>query len=225
MAQAAGLERWKNPAGEAIGMKRLSPKQPAERRVLIVYGNASCATGCAHYVGAIQSVAALDAFILEYPGYGDLPGSPSQASLFRAADAAFQVLATNGPIYLVGESLGTGVAAYLAGTHPDRVAGMVLISPYNRLADVAQYHLPIFPVHLLLIDCFPAEDYLGNYHGPVGMVVDGHDRVIPGRFGLRLYNGYFGLKKLWEFPNGEHEVVAERPEKFWKEVIEFWQVN
>lgn len=225
MAQAAGLERWKNSAGESIGLKRLSPKQPAAGSVLIVYGNASYAAGCAHYADAIQGLAALDVFIVEYPGYADRPGSPSQSSLLRAADEAFQLLPTNGPVYLVGESLGTGIAAYLAGTHPDKVAGMVLISPYNRLTDVAQYHMPIFPVRLMLTDRFPSQDYLRSYHGPVGMVVDGHDYVIPKKFGLRLYNGYGGRKQLWEFPTGEHSAIAEPLAKFWNEVIEFWQTN
>jgi hypothetical protein len=225
MAQASGLERWKNSAGESIGLKRLSPKQPAAGSVLIMHGNASDAIDCADYVDAIQSVAALDVFIVEYPGYADRPGSPDQTSLFRAADEAFQLLATNGPIYLVGESLGTGVAAYLAGTHPGKVAGAILISPYNRLTSVAQYHMPVFPVHLLLMDCFPSEDYLRNFHGPVGMVVDGHDHVIPGKFGLRLYDGYAGPKRLWEFPDGEHASIPEPPDQFWKEVVEFWRTN
>ena len=49
MARTAKLERWKDLTGQNIGMKRPSPRQPAEGRVLIVYGNGSCATGCAHY--------------------------------------------------------------------------------------------------------------------------------------------------------------------------------
>ena len=40
-----------------------------------------------------------------------------------------QLLGTNRPVYLVGESFGSGVAAYLAGTRPDRVAGLMLLSP------------------------------------------------------------------------------------------------
>ena len=59
----------------------------------------------------------------------------------------------------------------------------------------------------------------------VGMVVDGLDRVIPKQFGLRLYNGYAGPKRLWEFPLGEHASIMESPGKFWKEVVEFWQTN
>ena len=225
MAQAARLERWKNPAGEIVGLKRASPRQPALGSVLIAYGNASCAAGCARYANAIQSAAAFDVFILEYPGYADRAGSPSQTSFFRAADEAFQLLPTNAPVYLVGESLGTGVASHLAGTHPDKVAGVVLISPYNRLTSVAQYHMPILPVGLLLVDRFPSEDYLRNYHGPVGVVVDGHDQVIPEKFGRRLYDGYAGPKRLWEFPNGDHATIMDPPEQFWKEAVDFWQAN
>ncbi len=225
MARAARLERWKNSAGESMGLKRASPQQPAVGCVLITYGNASCAASSARYADAIQSAAALDVFILEYPGYADRPGSPSQDSLFRAADEALPLLATNGLVYLVGESLGTGVAAHLAGTHPDRIAGVILISPFNRLTSVAQYHMPIFPVGLLLRDRFPSEIYLRNYHGPVGMVVDGLDQVVPEQFGRRLYAGYAGPKQLWEFPNGGHATIMEPPEKFWAEAVEFWQTN
>ena len=225
MARTARLERWKDSSGRAIGMKRLSPKQPAAGRVLIVYGMGGCTTACAHYVDVIQNVAAFDVFIVEYPGYADRPGSPSQKSLFRAADEAFQLLATNGPVYLVGESLGTGVAAYLAGTYPDKVAGVVLFAPYNRLADAAQYRYPILPVHLLLVDRFPSEDYLRNYHGPVGVLVAGEDQVVPEKLGLRLYNGYAGPKQLWEFPLDDHGSVMDRLPRIWKQIITFLQAN
>jgi uncharacterized protein len=225
MARSANLERWTNSSGENVGLKRLSPRQPADGQVLMVYGNASYAAGCAHYADDLQAVAAFDVFILEYPGYADRPGSPSQDSLFRAADEAFQLLATNQPVYLLGESLGSGVAAHLAGTHPDQVAGAVLISPFNRLTDVAQEHMPILPVRWLLMDRFPSEDYLRNFHGPIGVVVDGRDNVVPKKFGLRLYNGYAGPKKLWEFPQGGHTEITESPALFWKEVVGFWQAN
>jgi uncharacterized protein len=224
-AQSARLERWRDSAGQAIGMKRLSPKQPAAGLVLIVYGNGSCATGCAHYADVIHDVAAFDVFILEYPGYADRPGSPSQKSLFRAADEALQLLTTDGPVYLVGESLGTGVAAYLAGTHSNQVAGVVLLAPFNRLVDTAQYHYPLLPVRLLLVDRFPSEDYLRRYHGPVAVLVAGQDSVVPEKFGRRLYDGYAGPKRLWEFPAGDHGTVMTQPPAIWEQIIAFLQTR
>ena len=37
LAHAANLERWRDSAGEPIGMKRPSPRQPAEGSVLILF--------------------------------------------------------------------------------------------------------------------------------------------------------------------------------------------
>ena len=225
LARKANLERWTNSAGESIGMKRLSPRQPAEGSVLILYGNGSCAVNCAHYADDIQNVAALDVFILEYPGYGDRSGSPNQKSLTRAADGGLEMLPPNKPIYLVGESLGSGVAAHLAGARPDKIAGAILLSPFDSLTDVAQYHMPVFPVHLILMDRFPSGEDLRRYHGPVGMTVDGRDQVVPEKFGLRLFDSYHGPKWIWEFPQGGHIEIREPPAKFWKEVVEFWRTN
>jgi pimeloyl-ACP methyl ester carboxylesterase len=225
IAAETGLERWINSSGRVIGMKRLSPRQPAAGRVLITYGNGSWSAGCAHYADDIQTVAALDVFILEYPGYADRAGSPSQKNIFHAADEALQLMGTNQPVYLLGESLGSGVAAYLAGTHPDKIAGMILLSPYNRLTSVAQEHMLLLPVWLLLADRFPSEKYLRSYHGSVGIVVDGRDKVVPEQFGLRLYDGYAGPKQLWQFPNGDHLSIMESPAKFWGEVMGFWKNN
>jgi uncharacterized protein len=225
LAQEAGLERWTNSAGQFIGLKRPSPRQPAGGSVMVTYGNGSTATGAGHYADNIQNVAAFDVFILEYPGYEDRPGSPSQRSLFSAADEAFHMLPTNQPIYLVGESLGTGVASYLAGTYSNKITGIVLISPFNNLTDVAQNHFPALPVWLLIADHFPSEKYLHCYHGKLGITVDGKDSVVPEKFGLRLYNGYAGPKKLWQFPDGGHCQIMEQPSEFWNEVVEFWQTN
>jgi pimeloyl-ACP methyl ester carboxylesterase len=223
MAEEAGLERWTNSAGQFIGLKRPSPKQPAEGSVMMMYGNGSTAVGSGRYADAIQGVAAFDVYILEYPGYEDRPGSPSQMGLFDAAEEAFHTLPGDRPVYLVGESLGSGVASYLAGTYSNKIAGIVLVSPFNSLTDVAQYHFPLLPMRWLLTDRFPSEQYLQNYRGKLGVTVDGKDTVVPGKFSVRLYEGYAGPKKIWEVPNGEHCQIPEPTAEFWQQVIAFWQ--
>jgi uncharacterized protein len=224
-ARELRLERWRDSSGQAIGMMRMSPRQPAAAQVLIAYGNGGCATDCAVYADELQKLAALDVFILEYPGYADRPGTPTEKNIFRAADQALQRLPANRPVYLLGESLGSGVAAYLAGAQPDRIAGMILLSPYDRAASVGQYRFPIFPVRWLLLDQFASEDYLRRYHGPVGVMVDGRDLVVPERFGLKLYDGYAGPKRLWQFARGTHITIMGPPAQFWTAVLEFWKTN
>ena len=224
-ARAARLERWRNPAGQPIGTRRLSPRQPACGQILLTYGNAGSAVTCVHYADDIQSMGDFDVYILEYPGYEDRPGKPTETSLFHAADEALSLLSTNQPTYLVGESLGTGVTAYLAGTHPDRINGIVLLAPYNHLSAAAHYHYPFLPVWLLLRDRFESDVYLRQYHGPVGIVVGTVDHVVPAKLGRKLFDGYDGPKKLWEFPHDGHNDVFTTLPAIGRQLLQFWQVK
>jgi pimeloyl-ACP methyl ester carboxylesterase len=221
MARSERVERWLGPGGARIGWKRLSPTQPAEGQVLITHGNAGCAFQCGHYADVIQQIAPLDVYVVEYPGYADRPGSPSERTLEAAAEEAFQSLPVKGPLFLVGESLGTGVAAWLAGRHPERVAGVILLAGYDSLADVAGAHMPWLPARLLMRDRFPAENYLRTYHGPLAVLTSTGDTVIPSKFAHRLHDGYLGPKKFWEFPGGDHGTVMLLPAKVWNEVLAF----
>ena len=126
-AASERLEPWRSPAGTPVGWKRLSVIRPPLGQVLVTHGNACCAFQCGHYADAIQKAGAFDVFLMEYPGYADRPGAPSERTLEESASEAFQLLPTNCPVYLVGESLGTGVAAYLAGRYPNQVAGVALV--------------------------------------------------------------------------------------------------
>jgi len=223
MAKAEGFEPWTNGAGQRIGWKRIQGAGPARGRALILHGNAGYALDRADYAKALQQAMAFDVFILEYPGYGDRPGAPSQKTLCDAAAEAFQLLRANGPVHLVGESLRTGVAEFLAGAHPDAVGGLLLFTPYNNLTSVAQSHMPIFPVRWMLWDRFPSDEYLKSYHGPVVVVLARNDEVVPDKFGRRLFDGYGGPKKLWEAPDAGHGDVPNQPPEFWKSVAAFWE--
>jgi pimeloyl-ACP methyl ester carboxylesterase len=222
LAQAAHFERWTNSTGQFIGLKRLCLNSPAEGSVLMLYGNGDNAVRCADYADVIQQAAPLDFYVMEYPGYEDRPGPIDQAGLLNAAKEAFQRLDATKPIYLVGESLGTGLASYLAGAFPDQTTGVMLLSPYDRLADVAQSHYPFLPARWLLQDDFYSAQYLQNYHGLVGIMIDGQDEVVPPRFAQSLYDGFSGPKRLWEYPQCNHVQLGESPATFWKAVLEFW---
>ncbi len=224
-AASQNLTRWTDARGQPVGWKRLSPVQPALGQVLITHGNACCAFECSQFADAIQQAAPLDVYLVEYPGYENRPGSPTERSLYAAADEALELLPTNRPTYLVGESLGTGVATYLAGKHSNQVAGVVLLAPFNSLVSVGQAHMKILPVGLILADRFPSQEHLRTYQGPIAVLVGGRDPVVPERFGRRLYDGYQGPKRLWEFPEGDHGTVMLQPLEIWKQILDFLEAN
>ena len=57
----------------------------------------------------------------------------------------------------------------------------------------------------------------------VQVLVGGQGSVVPKRFGLQLYNDYFGPKHLWEFPQATHDSLMFQPPAVWKQIIAFWQ--
>lgn len=224
MAARAGYGPWRNNAGEVIGWKQESKTETNLPRVLITHGNGGCAVFRVNYLDNLQRVQPCDVYILEYPGYGARAGSPTQTSFFNAADEAMALLEKEkrGPIYIVGESLGTGVASYLAGTHAQNVAGVLLIAPYHNLTDVAQHHLRIFPAAWILPDKFTSAEHLRAYHGPLAVIVGRRDTVVPAQFGRHLYEAYNGPKKLWEIQQATHNDLPMEPVDWWRELVGFW---
>jgi pimeloyl-ACP methyl ester carboxylesterase len=224
MAAKEGFLPWRNKAGEIIGWN-LPAAASSTGSVLVVHGNAGCALDRDYFATPIHAVAAVDVFILEYPGYGARDGSPSLPSLLAAAEEGFNIISNRGPIFLVSESIGAGVASHLAREHGQQIRGMILFAPYNRFAAVAQKKMPILPVTLLLRDRYDPAGWLKNYRGPVMFVVAGADRTIPPQFGRALYDGYAGPKQLEIIANADHNDIEEQPAGWWRGVFSFWRQN
>lgn len=220
-AKARGFVPWRNSRGEYIGWEKTTTGDHGAR-ILIVHGNAGCAYDRLDYADGITAFLPAEVYVLEYPGYGARAGAPGQASFFAAAEDALTNMGSGGPVYLFGESIGTGVAAYLAGTHPDEIAGVLLLAPYHDLPEVAGSHFPFYPVALLMRDKFPSASYLTNYHGPAAFVLAGHDTVIPNHFGRELFDSYGGSKWLTICQQAEHNDVADQSPEFWKQLAGFW---
>ena len=133
---------------------------------------------------------------INYRGYGDSGGKPSQASLCRDAVfildhvAASEKIPLN-HIVLIGRSLGSGVAVYAAAQR--RVRGVILITPFDSLTNVARHHYPIFPVRLLLKHPFDSLALAPAIQTPMLMLVAGRDEVIPAKYA-------FNLEKAWGGP-------------------------
>jgi uncharacterized protein len=220
-AIAEGFLPWKTKAGQIIGWQ-IPVDGSSTGSVLVVHGNAGCALNRGYLAQPIHAAAALDVYVLEYPGYGARPGAPTMKSLLAAGDEAFNALPTNLPVYLVSESLGAGVAAQLAKQFPTKVGGLLMFAPYDDLGAVAQRQMPLLPARWLLRDRFQPASWLADYRGPVKVVVAERDEIIPPRFGRRLYDRYPGPKDLQIVADAGHNEIAEQSPEWWREVLAFW---
>ena len=224
VAVQEGFTPWRNQAGQIIGWKMSANSAPTGS-VLIIHGNAGHALDRDYLARPIHDAAAVEVYILEYPGYGVRDGSPNLKSWLAAGEEAFTALPTNAPRYVVSESIGAGVTAHLARTFPREVAGLAMIVPYDELASVGQNQMRLFPAYWLLRDRFNPSEWLKSYDGPVKVLLAEKDEVIPARFGQRLFDGYQGPKTLQIIPGTRHNEVAEQSPEWWREVFAFWEAN
>ena len=146
------------------------------------------------------------------------------ASGDQAAADALPALTENDqrPVYLLGESLGSGVATYLAGAYPDAVSGLLLITAFTSLADVAAKHYPFLPVRMLLSENYDSAAALADYHGPVAFLLAGRDEIVPVESGQALHDGYLGPRWLRIERDAGHNTLPYPPgAEWWTSVSDF----
>lgn len=117
-------------------------------------------------------------FMLHYRGYGGSTGKPTEAAIHRDAAALLaKVRSTFSDVTLIGRSLGSGVAIRLAAQSP--VQRLVLVTPYDSIANIAASVYPFFPVKALLLDKYESVLYAPKVTMPTTIVVAEGDEVIP----------------------------------------------
>jgi fermentation-respiration switch protein FrsA (DUF1100 family) len=142
----------------------------------------------------------------------------------EAGLAALETLARadDRPVFLLGESVGSGPACAIASREPERVRGLLLWTPFASLTDVAAHHYPFLPVRLLLRDRWENTVALQPYHGPVGVRVAEFDDVVTTAQGKKLYDACAGPKRLWMAAGAGHNSIDLDPfGTWWSEATAF----
>ncbi|MCE9609180.1 MAG: alpha/beta hydrolase [Chthoniobacter sp.] len=217
-AEALGVQPWRDGAGRLIGWRE--PNSAARARLLCFQGNAGAALDRRGYLQTFNALGdgkSWETFMLEYPGYGARPGPLGREAFLAAGRAAIAELrhGDQRPLYLCGESIGSGTAAALAGEFPDGIAGVLFVVPFARLVEVANDKMPWLPVRLILRDDFDNIAALAKFHGPVAFVIACNDEVVGAEQGRKLYESYAGSKLLIELPGIGHNDYGLGPDVPW----------
>lgn len=147
------------------------------------------ANAAQHLAGAGNAV-----LVASYRGFGDNPGSPSEAGLLRDAAAfiarARALAGPNARVWLVGHSLGAAVALHSAA-RDQHVSGVIAMSAFVRIAAAAPKVTRAFiPDRWNNLDALKALDI------PVVFVQGELDRLVPPGSADALFAAYQGPSSL-----------------------------
>ena len=117
-------------------------------------------------------------YFMNYRGYGESSGTPTEENLFRDAEAIYDAVSPGHEnVTVIGRSLGSGVAVHLAAKR--RVYQLILVTPFDCLAGVGQRMYPVFPVKLIMKDRYNSAEAAPEVTAPTLIVIAENDEVIP----------------------------------------------
>ena len=163
---------------------------PAAPVVLFFHGNGENLETM-RQAGLFEDVGDLGVAFLavDYPGYGRSGGEPSEEANLAAAEAALRWVRERHPgrrVAVFGWSLGAAVGIQLAARRPDEVDGLVMVSPWSSLAEVARVHFPAWLVRMALRERYDSRAAAARVRCPVLVVHGEHDSIIPAAQGRDL---------------------------------------
>jgi len=200
---------------------------PSRGAVVVFHGNAGSARDRTFYLRALEPLG-LRVLLAEYPGYGGRPGELNEASLVADARETLRLAhqSFEGPLWVLGESLGAAVAAQAATDPAVPASGLVLITPWDNLPELAQSIYWYLPARWLVRDAYDTRAALQDSRGPVAMLIAGSDEIVPPAQSQRLFQALPGPKRLWVFPAASHNTwPASADAAWWGEVWDWLAVQ
>jgi hypothetical protein len=209
--------------GRSAANREECDRELAAGRRLVLYfsGNGANRRYRVSEFGVLTSLG-VDVFNLDYRGYGDNSGSPSEEMLAADARAIWNYATRErnvepDRIILYGESLGGAVAVRLAAglcEADGAPAGVILRSTFSSLVDAGAHHYPWLPVRLALVDRFASIDHIPQVTCPILQIHGARDSIMPIALGRRLFEAApqrssSGIaKEFVELPSAGHNDVT-----------------
>lgn len=214
---------WPEASGaayRAVVKKTVPETSLTNGTVLVFHGNAGGAHERESYCDTLQKLG-WRVILAEYPGYGARGGKLGEVSFREDGRATARLVRQTYPgrLVILGESLGSGVAAAVAADPDVKADAVVLATPWDTLMSVAVHHYPWLPVRFFLRDRYDSVAYLKNFEGPITVLMAEDDEIMPAASTLALFNGlpHADRKRLVRVPYVGHN------EWFWQVSDDQWR--
>ena len=146
-------------------------------------------------------------FIFDYQGYGQSQGEPTEQGTYQDSRAALEYV-SNRPgidpsqIVYFGRSLGAAVAVELATEKPP--SGLILVSPFSSVSDMARVAFPFLPLNRLLKGRYDSVSRIRQIHAPLLIIHGAQDEMVPVGQGRALFEAANEPKTFQVLPLAAH---------------------
>jgi dipeptidyl aminopeptidase/acylaminoacyl peptidase len=198
LARGATVEEVRFAAADATRLYGLFVRTPGARTTVLYFGGDDFRVATSGLpLAQAASQLGVNAFLVDYRGYGESEGTPTLAALKQDALDAFDTLRRRGDvagtaIVVHGFSMGSFIGAHVATERP--VAGLVLESTATTVRDWARGFIPWYAkpfVRVRIAEALEGESQVARvqrYRGPLLLLVGADDRVTPPAMSRELYH-------------------------------------
>jgi fermentation-respiration switch protein FrsA (DUF1100 family) len=199
------------------------PCRGAKRTVLFCHGNAG---NISHRLDTLQMFheLGLNCLIVDYRGYGESTGKPTETGTKIDMLAGFEWLIEEKEvrpeqIILFGRSLGGSIAAMIA--RDINPAGLVLESTFTSFDDVGSHYYPWLPVRLFSRFDYNTLEAVKQVTCPVLVIHGPEDEIIPYKFGQQIFAAANEPKQFADLKGTHNEGFYENADLY-KKIWQDW---
>lgn len=200
----------------------------ASLTLLLFHGNAENIGGCLD-LAMLTRPAGYDLLLVDYRGYGESAGRPTEPGLYQDGRAAMRYLISRrrpdaGRIVVWGRSIGAAVAVETAAADPEATAGVILESPFTSIPDLLRSggHPLLYAASRFGSSRFDSASRIARVGAPLLFVHGTKDEIAPFELGQRLFDLAPGRKTFAAIDGGGHNNLWTRHEaEIWGAVRRF----
>ena len=155
---------------------------------------------------------------VDYRGYGRSTGTPTVSSMLRDAGVIFEFVVRflnrkqyNGPIIVMGRSLGSASALELAASHAQAINGLIIESGFaDTTALLRTLGVDTHTIGFTETRGMGNLDKIHNFQGPILIIHAEFDHIIPYSDGQALFDSCTAPDKtLLKIPGANHNDIFQ----------------
>ena len=201
------------------------PHPEAKKTILFFHGNGGNISHRGDSIYIFHKLK-LNVLIIDYLGYGESEGSPSELGLYQSADAAWQHLISTknikaDNIIIFGRSLGGAVAVDLASRV--KAGGLILESTFSSVRDFVEIAFPILSPFIYLRYSFDSLIKIKNISVPALVIHSPEDGVIPFELGVKLFKGLKTEKDFLQIRGSHNDGFMQSVSSYMQSIRSFSQ--